>query len=107
MLTNIDNLKKPSPKQILKAKTFLYLNYFASKTECSFIPKNLPRFESRMNYEDRNEFWRQLKFKNDKYQIKKDPFFKSFKFQILLKNRHTINFEEIKNKPVKFFDLNE
>tara|TARA_B100000780_G_C21123505_1_gene455321 strand:+ start:2779 stop:4629 length:1851 start_codon:yes stop_codon:yes gene_type:complete len=105
ILNNIEKIKRPNLDNTIKAKTFLLTNYDISKTECSFIPENLPRFESRMSYEDNNEFWRLLQKNIINYEYLKDPFFSMFKKQILLNNRHTINFDKhpIKNK--KFNDL--
>ena len=105
ILKNINKIKKPDNSSIIKAKIFLLTNYDISKTKSTFIPENIPRFESRMNFDDQNKFWELLKIKNLNYKVLKDPFFLMFKEQISLKNRHTINFLKYNVKNKKFNDL--
>ena len=69
------------------------------------IPDNIPKFESRMDSAAHKLFWQKMKFKNQRYNIKSDPFFSMFKKQILLNNRHTVNFDKYPIKNKKFNDL--
>ena len=80
-------------------------NYEVSKTNCKFIPENLPIFESRMDNLNTDKFWTLLSNKVEKFNHEKDPFFLMFKKQIFLKNRHTINFDTFKIKNKKLNDL--
>ena len=107
ILKNMHKLTKPSKKNIIKAKIALFTNYELSKTYLSYIPASIPKFDSRMSFNDREEFWKQMINRNKKFNFKKDNFFKMFKIQILLKNRHTINFDKYKIKYRKFNDLYE
>ena len=105
LLKNIHKIKKPSFNDIVKAKTFLMTNYEISKTNCEFIPENLPIFESRMDKTSTDKFWTLLLNKVNSFNYKVDPFFLMFKEQIFLKNRHTINFNNLNFKIKKFDDL--
>ena len=105
ILKNVHKVKRPNDSNIIKAKTFLLTNYEISKTICTFIPENLPIFESRMNTLDTDKFWTLLGNKVNKFDHKNDPFFLMFKKQIFLKNRHTINFDSYKMKNKKLNDL--
>ena len=105
ILRNIHKTKKPNNNDIIKAKTFLLTNYEISKTNCKFIPENLPIFESRMNTLDSDKFWTLLVNKVNNFEYKKDPFFLMFKKQIFLNNRHTINFDNYNIKNKKLNDL--
>ena len=80
-------------------------NYEISKTKCEFIPENLPIFESRMDKTSTDKFWTLLFNKVNGFNYNKDPFFLMFKEQIFLKNRHTINFNNLNFKIKKFNDL--
>ena len=105
ILNNIEKTPKPNSTNIAKAKTTLFTNYEISKTNCTFIPDNIPKFESRMDSAAHKLFWQKMKFKNQRYNIKSDPFFSMFKKQILLNNRHTVNFDKYPIKNKKFNDL--
>ena len=105
ILKNIHKIKKPNIDEVIKAKTFLLTNYEVSKTNCKFIPENLPIFESRMDNLNTDKFWTLLSNKVEKFNHEKDPFFLMFKKQIFLKNRHTINFDTFKIKNKKLNDL--
>ena len=105
ILKNIHKIKKPKTNDIIKAKTFLLTNYEISKTNCEFIPENLPIFESRMDNLNTDKFWTLLLDKVRKFNYKKDPFFLMFKKQIFLKNKHTINFNSFNIKNKKLNDL--
>ena len=104
-MNNIEKTPKPNSTNIAKAKTTLFTNYEISKTNCTFIPDNIPKFESRMDSAAHKLFWQKMKFKNQRYNIKSDPFFSMFKKQILLNNRHTVNFDKYPIKNKKFNDL--
>ena len=105
ILKNIHKLKRPNKDNITKAKTFLLTNYEISKTICTFIPDNLPIFESRMNTSDTDKFWTLLGDKINNFNHERDPFFLMFKKQIYLNNRHTINFNSYNFKSKKINDL--
>jgi len=104
LLKKIHMIKKPSNKQINKAKIILYAQYILSLTYSNFLPDNLPQFESRMNLKYEEDFWSRLIKKNNKFNFENDPFKKMFENQILLKNRHTINFNKFRTKSKKIND---
>ena len=104
LLKKIHLIKKPSIKEIQKAKVILFTNYILSLTHASFLPDHLPQFETQMNLSDEEQFWSQLIKKSIKFNFENDPFKKMFKNQIDLKNKHTINFKMFNFKKKSFND---
>ena len=104
LLKKIHLIKKPTNEQINKAKVNLYVNYILSLTYSTFLPDNLPQFESQMKPKDEEDFFNRLINKNKKFNFTKDPFKKMFEKQVLFKNRHTINFDKFITKNQKIND---
>ncbi len=104
ILKKIHLVKKPTNTQIIKAKVNLYANYILSLTYSTFLPDNLPQFESQMKPHHEEDFFNRLVNKNKKFNFIKDPFKKMFEKQIFLNNRHTINFNKFITKNQKIND---
>ena len=104
LLKKIHLVKKPTNKQISKAKVNLYVNYILSLTYSTFLPDHLPQFESQMKPHHEEDFFNRLINKNKKFNFINDPFKKMFEKQILFNNRHTINFNKFITKNQKIND---
>ena len=105
LLKNITFLKKPTKKEILKAKSILLSTFLVSKTDCSFIPDSKPIYETRMNDHAQELFWKELKKKMITSNVNKDLYYKMFVKQIEFQNRHTINFKKYYFKNQKISDF--
>lgn len=105
-LKNLQKIKKPKKSDIIKAKTFLFTQLILSKIPCCLLPESKPNFESRMNRNDEDIFWKIFsKNLNKTNNIKKDPFFKMLKIQIKNDTQHTYNYKNFFSKNIKISDL--
>ena len=105
LLNKIHLVKNPKKNQIEKAKIILFVSYILSPVKATFLPDNIPEFESRMKLVDEEKYWSELIKNIKRFNFKKDPFRKMFEKQIFFKHRHTINFQSYKKLNKKLNDF--
>ena len=101
-INNLNNIKKPNKNLVNQCKQYLFIRESLLGVKSSLLPDYIA---SRNIIDD--EFWEQCIKKISNYNLSKDPFFKMFKKQIHYNSRHTLNYQVINFKNVKFNDLND
>jgi hypothetical protein len=92
LLKNVDTLPPLSDEEINKAKTFIYIYSVLTKVNTS-LGEGLQKIE---NIKD-IDFWKNLETRLENYELEKDTFYKNFKIQLEKSDRHTINYDLLKN----------
>tara|TARA_Y100000768_G_scaffold73165_1_gene51598 strand:+ start:1057 stop:2823 length:1767 start_codon:yes stop_codon:yes gene_type:complete len=102
LLKNLNKIKKPSKKNIYKAKLYWYSHEKVIRSKHNFVPL----FDSYKNF-DQKKFWELANNLNKIKNKRNNEFSKYFNFQVRNKNRHLLNTSTINYNKLESLKFND